>query len=357
MVVNPRERYLVSGFAIAALGVVFFLSYLLYVAVHEAYLQGPVWLLPLGLLLVGVLSVALVYSGYWVAVSEFTPEQGWRVAIWLFAGLIAALALTFWPIFYQRIVGVAIEDPIFILLVSSGLGANAGVVAGISQVRSEQRFEHVEHARDSLQFLNRLLRHNVLNAITIIRGNAELLIEDEQPDAVAERARTIRDQSDQIDDLIQNTRILVQRVDGQAELEDVDLTNVVDNELETVRETYDEVDIDQNLADDVTVRADPLVSAVVENLLTNAICHNDKDVPKIEATLETHNDVAVLQIADNGPGLDAEDEADLTDPGQHGDHGLGLYLVDTLVSQYGGTLHFDENEPRGTVVTVELPLS
>lgn len=273
MTAPRRARVVTSGVTISLLGVLFFSIYLFYLRLNEAYLQGPVWLL-----LVAVLAAALIYGGHWVWTSDFDAEQGWQVAIWLFAGVIAALALTFWPIFYQRIVGVTIEDPIFILLVSSGLGANAGVVAGISQVRSERQLQYVEQARDSLEFLNRLLRHNVLNAVSIIQGNAELLVERRDCEETVERARTIERQSQQIDTLIQNTKLLVQRIDGQFESEPIDLTAILTEQLDAIRETHDEAVIESTLPSAVTVRADPLLSAVVENLVTNAIDHNDQRI-------------------------------------------------------------------------------
>lgn len=356
MSATRQARTTASGVIISLLGVLFFVLYLFYLNHNEAYLNGPVWLLPLGVLLAAVLSVALVYGGYWLQASEFNAEQGWQVTIWLFAGLIAALALTFWPIFYQRIVGVTIEDPIFILLVSCGLGANAGLVAGISQVSSQRQFLHVQQARDSLEFLNRLLRHNILNAISIIQGNAELLIDRADSEESIERAHTIHRQSEQIDMLIQNTRILVERIEGEFDAECIDLTAVLTEELEAARKLHEEAVIESTLEPAVTVRADPLVSAVLENLVTNAVDHNDKVTPRVDVTLETEDGSALIRIADNGPSIPEKDREELVSPGQHGDQGLGLYLADTLISQYNGSLLFDDNDPCGTVVTVELPL-
>lgn len=37
--------------------------------------------------------------------------------------------------------------------------------------------------------------------------------------------------------------------------------------------------------------------------------------------------------------------------------GLGLHLVDTLVTRYGGSVDVATREPRGTVFTVHLPLA
>ena len=35
--------------------------------------------------------------------------------------------------------------------------------------------------------------------------------------------------------------------------------------------------------------------------------------------------------------------------------GMGLYLVDTLVSAYNGEVWIDDNEPEGAIFSVELP--
>mgnify|MGYP002763471269 CR=1 FL=1 len=36
--------------------------------------------------------------------------------------------------------------------------------------------------------------------------------------------------------------------------------------------------------------------------------------------------------------------------------GIGLYLVDTLVKRYGGEVRVEDNEPEGTVFSVELSI-
>lgn len=345
-----------GGTLVAVFGLVFFAAYIAYIVSHNVYRAGPVWLFPVGIFLIGVLAVGLVYAGYWVATSDFTPDERWRVTIWSFAGLIAALALTFWPVFYQRVVGVAVEDPIFILLVSSALGTNAGVVAGISEIRSERQFHRAQDSRDSMEFLNKLLRHNILNAITVIRGNAELIREQTRSDETAVRAKTIRVRSDQIDELIQNVGVLVQRTERDSTVEPVEFTPLVRQELEIARETYENVYIDAELAPAVVISADSLVSAMVANIVTNAVVHNDQESPEVTVTLETAEDSAQLTIADDGPGLPNETKEALLDPGPHGEYGLGLYLTHSLVEQYGGTLSFEDRSPRGTVVTIELPL-
>jgi signal transduction histidine kinase len=63
-------------------------------------------------------------------------------------------------------------------------------------------------------------------------------------------------------------------------------------------------------------------------------------------------------VRDNGPGIPEDELVPLQEgtetPLKHGS-GLGLWLVEWGISRLGGTIQFDANEPRGTVVWLRLP--
>lgn len=103
------------------------------------------------------------------------------------------------------------------------------------------------------------------------------------------------------------------------------------------------------------VRADELLRYVFENVLQNAIQHNDQEQPHVEVTAERTGDEVSVTIGDDGPGIPRQHLDSLTEPEMTGDHGVGLYLVSTLVRQYGGDLDIADDEPRGTRVTITLP--
>jgi K+-sensing histidine kinase KdpD len=73
--------------------------------------------------------------------------------------------------------------------------------------------------------------------------------------------------------------------------------------------------------------------------------------------LDRQTDV-VVQVIDNGPGVPRGQE-DLifgredVDTVHHGT-GLGLFLVDSIVSNYDGTVWVEENDPEGAVFAVRL---
>ena len=68
-----------------------------------------------------------------------------------------------------------------------------------------------------------------------------------------------------------------------------------------------------------------------------------------------------VRVADNGPGIPDTQKETIFGKGEKGldspGTGLGLYLVRTLVKQYGGAVWVEDNDPEGSVFVVERPLT
>ncbi|HVH47054.1 MAG TPA: ATP-binding protein, partial [Labilithrix sp.] len=124
------------------------------------------------------------------------------------------------------------------------------------------------------------------------------------------------------------------------------------------------------LADDIQkgllLRADPnAIERILANLVSNAI----KFTPKggtIDISVTSSGDRAVLEVRDNGPGIDADLRKRLFGRFERGvratgtaigGSGLGLSLVKELTEAHGGTVSVGDNEGGGTVFRVELPLA
>jgi signal transduction histidine kinase len=69
-------------------------------------------------------------------------------------------------------------------------------------------------------------------------------------------------------------------------------------------------------------------------------------------------DSVVISVADDGPGIPPERRDSIFGKGQKGldsdGTGIGLYLVSTLVEQFGGEVWVEDAEPRGSVFNVRL---
>jgi signal transduction histidine kinase len=323
----------------------------------------------LEVLLLGGFSVVLVYAGYWLATSQFDSQQLWWAGLWTVVGLAGIVAIVALLQSSQLSEGQALSEVTIVeeLLLAAGGGGIAGLLIGISTVQSMWSQEQVERQRDTLEFVNELLRHNVLNGMQVVLASAELVEEEldsEDPDheTVESALSHIDDRGEDIVELVENVRVLAQSVSGDVACGPVVVSSLLTQKAGTARGTYPEATIRTDIEPDVTVSADDLLPAVFENLLANAVDHNDREHPTVEVALETDPDegVAVVTVADDGPGIPDEYKEAYFGPGEQDEgsvgQGLGLYLVDTLVDRYGGAVTATDNEPRGARFEVELPL-
>ena len=244
-----------------------------------------------------------------------------------------------------------------------------GSPAVLSVARDVSRRRDSEHElarkRDQLRALNRVLRHDIRNDMQIVLGLGGLL-EEHVDEEGAEYLRTILDTGEHVVELTKSSRDLARTVAGEAELplESVPLDETLRAEIDRRREAFGHATIElRGDVPDVDVRANDLLSSVFRNLLNNAVQHSDRETPTVEVTADmTRGDhTAIVRIADDGPGIApgrreavfGKEEKGIDSEGT----GLGLYLVQSLVEQYGGEVWIEDNEPRGTVVVVELPIA
>ena len=89
--------------------------------------------------------------------------------------------------------------------------------------------------------------------------------------------------------------------------------------------------------------------------------NDDAATPRVEITARTptiDGGVVELTIADNGPGIPTDEKEVLLDgeetPLKHGS-GLGLWIVNWIITRTGGRISFERNEPRGSRVTLAVP--
>ena len=309
--------------------------------------------------LLGGFSFVLVYAGYWLASSRFGGRRLWWAGLWTLIGLTGILAIVVLVNSMQLVQGGTLSEPTFIrtILLAAGGGAIAGLLIGISTVRETVEARRAERQRDALLFVNELLRHNVLNGMQVIKGNSELL-EDHVDDEGRPLLETTDERAESIVELVQNVRVLVDSVSREMSLRAVDLETTVGRAVSEADGAYPGAEFETEVPDGLEVRADDLLGAVLGNLLSNAVDHNDAETPCVVVDAERNGDAAVVHVSDNGPGIPEPEREACFEPGQQDEssvgQGLGLYLVRTLVDRYGGEVRIDDNEPRGTTVTVEL---
>jgi signal transduction histidine kinase len=118
-------------------------------------------------------------------------------------------------------------------------------------------------------------------------------------------------------------------------------------------------------ADDITATADPeRVHQVVSNLLTNAIQHSPEG-GRVVLSARRNGANVVIDVADEGPGIPAEDAArvferfyrsDAARSSQNGGTGLGLAIARWIVELHSGDIRVENRAPTGCRMVVELPV-
>jgi PAS domain S-box-containing protein len=210
-----------------------------------------------------------------------------------------------------------------------------------------------------LDVLNRALRHDLRNDANVILGYAELGMEN-NPDA--DWVRAIQEHVSDMVELSAKVRDLEEALgEGETETRRIDIVAVVERVVDQVETERPDLDVETELPDSARVEAVEFVDTAVENAVENAVEHNDNPDPLIEAAVTvrtTDRDTVEVEIADNGPGIHEDERAVLLRGRETQlDHvsGLGLWIINWIVTESGGEIRFSENEPRGSIVTLELP--
>ncbi|TKX60311.1 PAS domain-containing protein [Halorubrum sp. SS7] len=205
-----------------------------------------------------------------------------------------------------------------------------------------------------LNVLNRVFRHDVRTETNLILGYAEQL----RSDPTDERAMSVISESaERMLDLSERTRTAGELFDPTDESEWRPLPAVVDEAVAEARANGPDARVEVGEVPTVPVRG--VLVVVLENLCSNAVRHNDGDAPWMRVDAAVADGWIEVTVADDGPGIDPA-EYDVLDRGtetplRHGS-GIGLWIVKWGVDHLGGRISFEERDPRGTLVTVSVPL-
>jgi signal transduction histidine kinase len=338
---------------VAAVGVVTFagFSWNLFLELDRFDVALP----PLAVFLLGVaLSSGVLAVAGWLATGDLDRRHRRTVALWTVGGGTAMLAVTAFTLTIRALEGRPLAEPQLDLLVNAEAGALAGAVVGGAYVRARRDRERAERARRTLSFLNRTLRHELLNGIQLVSGYARTVV-DEGDGAAVDAGETILDVSDELETTIEDVQAVADVQAGDADREPLDLPPLVATEVDRARERYPHAEFSLSAPETLRVRATDALAHAVRNVLANAVEHNDREAPSVSVTVERRADAAVVAVTDDGPGMPDDVKAALGEPSEGGTHGFGLHLVVTLVEGYGGSVSARDADPRGTVVELALP--
>ncbi len=210
-----------------------------------------------------------------------------------------------------------------------------------------------------LSVLNRVLRHNLRNELTVINGYAGR-IERTADGPVADHADRIARSGERLADIGEKARAFDSLVGDDPTFEAIDLAAFLSAAAGEFRGRYPAATV-RTRCDDVDLVADrALLRAALANVVENALEHGG-EAPAVEiGTRVDPSGWVVVTVVDDGPGI-PEAEVSALDEGRETelDHGsgIGLWIVEWCLRRVGGRLTFDRDGADGeTTVGLWLPV-
>lgn len=242
----------------------------------------------------------------------------------------------------------------------SGEDAVLGYARDVTELKEyEQR---LETQRDNLEVINQVVRHDIRNELQLVSGYAEILREHVPEDDAEYVRQILKAARDALDITTTAREVTEAMLRSEADRNPVGVRHVLETQIDDAQSIHERTIVSvEGTIPNVEVLADDMLESVFRNVLNNAVVHNDKELREVTVSATRHDGVVRIRVADNGPGIPDErketvfgkEQKGLDSPGT----GIGLYLVDTLINQYGGDVWVEDNDPDGATFVVELPLA
>jgi signal transduction histidine kinase len=217
--------------------------------------------------------------------------------------------------------------------------------------------------------------HELRTPITVIRAHAQMMERNiaMRPDVSSDLAtllssvKIINEQTHRLSELVDNLLDPISMGDGKMQLQ---------REWSNLAELCREVVEDQRLLSERVIELElpltPVVllldrnrmSQVITNIMDNALKYSPSDLP-LKVLVDQHDDVAVLQVSDAGPGIAEDQQTRIFEPfyrtpeaqaSSKRGSGLGLAICKDIVEEHNGRIWCDSCVGKGSTFIVELPL-
>ncbi|MFY1617507.1 sensor histidine kinase [Micromonospora sp. WMMD736] len=217
--------------------------------------------------------------------------------------------------------------------------------------------------------------HELRTPLTTIRGFAELYRQGaaRAPEQTAGLLRRIEDEAARMGLLVEDL-LLLARLDRERPLSlaPVELPVLASDAVQAARamapDRRIDLDIEPGSGPLVVFADDARLRQVIGNLVTNALTHTPPDAEVLVRLRAETGNLAVIEVADTGPGLSPEQAERVFERFYRADAartrradgntgtGLGLAIVAALVTAHHGSVEVAETPGGGATFRVRLPL-
>ncbi|MEX2458096.1 MAG: HAMP domain-containing sensor histidine kinase [Actinomycetota bacterium] len=227
-----------------------------------------------------------------------------------------------------------------------------------------QMAERLEAGESQRRGLFADLAHELRTPLSVIRGNAEGMLEGVYP-SDREHLQPIVEEADLMARLLEDLRTLSTAEAGALQLhrETVEVGRVVEDAVQVFRGAAEAggVRLETRVARDLPpLEADQFrLAQVMSNVLSNAVRHAPRG-GRVRVEAGTAEGVVTIDVDDDGPGIPVEQLPHVFDrfakSDGSGGMGLGLAIAKAVVEAHDGTIEARSEAGGGTTIRIRLPV-
>ncbi len=204
-----------------------------------------------------------------------------------------------------------------------------------------------------------IITHDLKNPAGVIKGTCDLMAE-EYPDN--EMLPIICDSSSELLKVVDTAASISQVViGGEIEIEELDLIGLINESVGKWKKQLSEkgIDLKVDLPDACLIKANPILGAVFDNYIGNAVKYA-ADGGELHIYLEEKNSRVTVNFADRGA-IKLNDalkekifERSIQLEGKNTGRGLGLAIAKRIAEAHNAEVGVKENQPRGNIFFIRF---
>lgn len=208
--------------------------------------------------------------------------------------------------------------------------------------------------------------HELKTPIAVSKLNIETMrkrrLDEQQRDRLLQLTLA---ETERLNDLCDNI-LLASRYEAGSQSrhhEELALDGLLHDIVSQYRQRFPDRHISLEADEELAIAGDAmLLRIMINNLVDNALKYTDKQSPITLRLLQQEG--VLLEVADHGPGIaDKDKQAVFQKFYRLGNEqtrkakgtGIGLYLVQRIVADHGGTVSIKDNVPQGAIFTIHFP--
>jgi len=139
-------------------------------------------------------------------------------------------------------------------------------------------------------------------------------------------------------------------LDTHADLDEYDVKQVVQDVIKNYP------DLEFKITGSGNAYADNALYSVFDNIISNAVRHGK--TTQLDIDIIPGKEHCEIRFKDYGTGVPDEIKDKIFDEGYHygktGHTGIGLYIVQQTVEEYGGEVTVEDNKPHGAIFIIRM---